>query len=362
MFSKIGLRISIKLLVLIVLATGARFSTIAFAQDQAKLCGREPALPVSDGAYNIQNNEFNSYAHECIRVDGPTFTVTESEITSGGPGGYPSIYKGCHWGICTSNSSLPVQVSVLRKLKSDWNTTQPASGAYVAAYDIWFNTTPAAAGRPDGAELMIWLKRTDGIQPAGAKVASDLKIGGATYDVWSHRRNSWNYIAYVRSTPIASVRDLDLKSFIQDAMERNYIHNNWYLIAVEAGFELWQGGAGLATKSFSVRIENNLSSASLKIWWPGEKAVLSGVQPFKARLARAALASYRMYWSVDGGELNLMSDNKTDWDHKEAAVNFSSWTWRDSGDRYGPFQVTFTAKDLSGAVVRQKTINVYVAK
>ena len=354
-------RISVKFTILVVVAVCAIFGTSISVHGQTELCGRQPALPVSEGAYNIQNNEFNSYAHECIRVDGPTFTVTESEITSGAPGGYPSIYKGCHWGTCTSNSSLPVQVSTLRRLKSDWNTTQPESGDYVVAYDIWFNTTPTADGRPDGAELMIWLKSTKGIPPAGSKVDS-VKIGGTTYDVWSQRRNNWNYIAYVRSTPTASVRDLDLKAFIQDATERDYIRNDWYLISVEAGFELWHGGMGLATNAFSVRVENNLSSAPVKIWWPKENAVLTGVQPFKARLAKVALSSYRMYWSVDGGELNPMSDNDTDWDHKEAAVNFSSWTWRGSGDRYGPFQVTFTAKDLSGVIVRQQTIKVYVAK
>ena len=359
MFPNADQRISVKLLV--VLAACSLLSKTVSAQDQANLCGRQPALAVSDGAYNIQNNEFNSDARECIQVVGSTFTVTKSEITSGAPGGYPSIYKGCHWGTCTLNSNLPLQVSVLRRLKSDWNTTQPATDAYVAAYDIWFNTTPTAKGRPDGAELMIWLKHTDGIPPAGSKVAST-KIGGATYDVWSHRRNSWNYVAYVRSVPTGSVHDFDLKAFIQDAVERNYIHNDWYLISVEAGFELWQGGTGLATNAFSVRIENNLSSAPLKIWWPKENAALTGEQPFKARLAKAALSSYQMYWSVDEGELNPMSDNETDWDHKEAAVNFSGWKWRDAGDRYGPFQVTFTAKDLSGAIVRQQTIKVYVAK
>jgi hypothetical protein len=361
MFTKAGQRISVKLMVLVIFAACAMFGTTVSAQDQKDLCGRQPALPVSDGAYNIQNNEFNSYARECIHVDGSTFTVTESKITSGGPGGYPSIYKGCHWGTCTANSGMPLQVSALRRLKSDWETTQPASDAYVAAYDIWFNTTPIATGRPDGAEVMIWLKHTDGIQPAGSKVAS-AKIGGAAYDVWSHRRNSWNYVAYVRSTSTTSARDLDLKTFIQDAVGRGYVRSDWYLISVEAGFELWQGGTGLATKSFAVRLENNLSSLPLKIWWPKENAVLLGVQPFKARLAKVTLASYQMYWSVDGGDLNLMSDNYTEWDHKEAAVNFSGWTWRDSGDHYGPFRVTFVAKDLSGAIVREQTIRVYVAK
>ena len=35
---------------------------------------------------------------------------------------------------------------------------------------------------------------------------------------------------------------------------RGYTKSSWYLIDVEAGFELWQGGAGLETNSFSVNI------------------------------------------------------------------------------------------------------------
>jgi hypothetical protein len=33
-----------------------------------------------------------------------------------------------------------------------------------------------------------------------------------------------------------------------------YTQSDWYLIDVEAGFELWQGGAGLETNSFSVDV------------------------------------------------------------------------------------------------------------
>ncbi len=35
---------------------------------------------------------------------------------------------------------------------------------------------------------------------------------------------------------------------------RGYIQKAWYLIDVEAGFELWQGGAGVATDSFAVSV------------------------------------------------------------------------------------------------------------
>jgi hypothetical protein len=72
-----------------------------------------------------------------------------------------------------------------------------------------------------------------------------------------------------------------------------------------------------------------------------------------------SLSSYQMYWSVDGGQLNLMSDNI---DHKEASVDLSGWTWRDAGANYGPFTVTFIAKNSSGTVLQQKTITIYRAK
>jgi hypothetical protein len=166
----------------------------------------------------------------------------------------------------------------------------------------------------------------------------------------------------VRSSPVDSVKEFDLRAFTRDAIRRGYIRQDWYLISVEAGFELWQGGAGLETVNFSAAAKNNLGKAALNIWWPKEKAVLSGVQSFKARLANMPVDAYRISWSVDGGKPNPMSDDSTDLNHKEASVDFSEWRWRDSGRRYGPFHITFTVEDLSGAMVRQKTVTVYVAK
>ena len=34
-------------------------------------------------------------------------------LMGGAPATYPSIFKGCHWGQCTANSGLPIQVSNL---------------------------------------------------------------------------------------------------------------------------------------------------------------------------------------------------------------------------------------------------------
>jgi len=125
------------------------------------LCNLQ-ALPVGGGAYTIMNNEWHSGAPQCITTDGNAgFTVANSSIanaTHGPPGGYPFIYKGCHWGACTPDSGFPIQVSSIHTgtVITSWSTTQPGgSNVYNVAYDIWFNQTPTTSGQANGAELMI---------------------------------------------------------------------------------------------------------------------------------------------------------------------------------------------------------------
>src|SRR5580698_6654654 len=120
--------------------SGAQAATTTLCQEETS--------PVSGGTYAVQNNEWNSSASECVSTDGNAdFTVANSAIsnsTSGAPGGYPAIYKGCHWGACTSNSGLPIQVGSLTpgKVTTSWTTSQTGAGAYDVAYDIWYNQSP----------------------------------------------------------------------------------------------------------------------------------------------------------------------------------------------------------------------------
>jgi cellulose 1,4-beta-cellobiosidase len=222
------------------------------------LC-RSQTLPIA-GGYTIQNNEWGSSAPECITTGGNTgFTVANSSIAnsaSGAPGGYPSIYQGCHWGACTSGSGFPIQVSKIRAgaVTTSWSTSQPGGGSdYDVAYDIWFNQTPATSGQPNGTELMIWLNHNGPVQPYGSRVASNVRIGGRRYSVWFGTQ-AWKTVSYTMTSGTTAVSHLDLRALVADAVSRGYINPSWYLIDVEAGFELWQGGAGLATNSFSVHV------------------------------------------------------------------------------------------------------------
>ena len=246
------------------ITTGLVVAGPAGARAATQLC-QSQTTPVAGGTYTVQNNEWGSSAPECITTDGNAdFAVANSSIsnaTNGAPGGYPSIYQGCHWGNCTSGglSASPVQASAITAgtVTTSWSTTQPGgSSAYDVAYDIWFNTTPTTSGQPNGTELMIWLNHNGPVQPFGSQVATSASIGGRGYNVWFGTQG-WNTVSYTMTSPATSVSGLDLAPLVQDAVRRGYIQPSWYLIDVEAGFELWQGGAGLATNSFSVSVNGS---------------------------------------------------------------------------------------------------------
>ena len=228
------------------------------------LC-QEQTAPVAGGTYVVQNNEYDSGAPECVTTDGNAdFTVANSSIanaTNGSPGAYPSIYQGCHWGNCSTGglSSSPVQVSSLTSgvVTTSWSTTQSGSGAYDVAYDIWFNQTPTTTGQPNGTEIMVWLNHSGSVQPFGSEVASNVSLGGHTYNVWYGAQSTWDTVTYDMTSPATSVSNLDIGTLARDSAGRGYTKSSWYLIDVEAGFELWQGGAGLATNSFSVNVNGS---------------------------------------------------------------------------------------------------------
>ncbi len=231
------------------------------AATATKLCNSQ-ATSVAGGAYTVENNEWGSSAPECITTDGKAeFRVANSSIANGGggaPGGYPDIYKGCFYGACTSGSGLPIRVSRIRAgtVTTSWRTAQPGgSSIYNAAYDIWFNKAPTTGGKGNGAELMIWLNHHGPKHPYGSEVASNVRIGGRTYNVWfGGRPGRFGTITYAMTSRKRSVSNLDLRPLEANAVSRGYLRRSWYLISVQAGFEVWQGGTGLATKSFSVKV------------------------------------------------------------------------------------------------------------
>jgi len=217
-------------------------------------CAQQGTIHINNATFTIQANEWNSSARQCVTYSsGTAWSVSTANFnlaTGGPPATYPSIYKGCHWGACTSGSNLPIQVRNLASATSSWSTTQPASGAYDVAYDIWTNSTATTNGQPNGSEIMIWLNSRGGVRPFGTNVAT-ATIAGLSWDVWTGRQSSWNIISYVLRGGGTSFNNLDVKALIDDSVARGSTNANHFLLDAEAGFEIWQGGQGLATNSFS---------------------------------------------------------------------------------------------------------------
>lgn len=249
-------------------AAGLAGTSSAAAATQS-LCGSQPAR-VSGGNYIVEKDEWDSSAAECLSLSGGTgFSVSKSAIANaidGAPGSYASEFNGCHWGTCSSGSlaAHPVRVSSLGigTASSSWSTVQPARAgdAYDVSYDIWVSRTARSgtSSNGNGSEIMIWLNRRGGVGPAGRQVASNVRIGIHTYDIWYSPPASpggGNTISYVMTKPHSSVSGLDLGRVIRNSVARGYTQPSWYLIDVEAGFELWHGGTGLATRSFSVNVK-----------------------------------------------------------------------------------------------------------
>jgi hypothetical protein len=240
-------------------AAPARAATAAHP-GWARLCHRyqHVAVTTSRGAqFVVKNDNFGGH-RECLVVRGrwPNFTVTHSPVPTwhAKPQAYPFILRGCSWGTCSADSGLPRRVQALRRPQATWDTTQVPHGRWDAAFDIWFGRHPMSTGQARGAELMIWLgARRIGV-PARTPV---VHIDHARWylEHWRacHLGDCWNYIQFRRVQPVRRVHRLRLQPFIGRGEKRGWIRPGWWLENIEAGFELWQGGRGLATDRFWAR-------------------------------------------------------------------------------------------------------------
>jgi len=242
---------------------GATIVVVAPAAQAAVTCEKFGQLSVQNGRYRVQNNVWGADTAQCIDTTTSGFTVTQAnhnKPTNGAPASYPSVYFGCHYASCSTGSGLPLQASTsaFNGINTSVSMTYPGSGVWDAAYDIWFDPTPRTDGQNTGAEIMVWLNHQGSIQPVGSRVAS-VSLAGSTWDVW-FGNVGWNVVSYVRTSATGSL-NFAVNTFYSDAISRGFAQRAWYLTSIQAGFEPWVGGAGLAVTAFSVGYTPNT--------WPG---------------------------------------------------------------------------------------------
>ena len=218
--------------------------------NEKRVCDKFGSTPVAGGRYEVQNDLWGAGTTQCVVAFDTGFRVEANHNKPSGPASYPSLVFGCNYGNCTKGTPFPRPVSDLGDLRTSWTTTTPSTGDYNVSYDIWLDPTARKTGRPTGLELMIWLKHTKRVNPIGDKVG-ETTIDGVPYDVWLGKLDLPT-ISYVRKEATNSVTNLSIPAFVTDATKRGAAKPGWYMTSVQAGFEPWIGGNGLATTNFSV--------------------------------------------------------------------------------------------------------------
>jgi len=218
--------------------------------------------------YRVLNNAWNGTDNvQCLQSIGNTFVVTSQGGVGPGnaPYSYPAVLFGYKDNYTSSfGSGLPKQISQITSVMTHWtHNAGTISGSYNAAYDIWFDTGPAdtkaTVGHdlPSAAYLMIWQYDPAGRQPIGSKLPNPAVIDGIQWNVWVGTGPvGVPCISYTYPEgQVLNGATLEIKDFINDAVARGSVPGNSYLAAVFAGFEIWSGGAGLATTDYWVALQ-----------------------------------------------------------------------------------------------------------
>jgi hypothetical protein len=234
-------------------------SGTALAASNCTLTGSQ-LQATSNPAYDIDANGYNLGGGTLSITDtgcASNFTVTTAtaSTTGGEPTAYPSLFYGCHWGTCSTGTGLPLAVSSVETpgtvVTTDATSFSSSGSTMDDAYDVWFNPSQTTTNNSSGTEMMIWLNSAGNPTPAGSEVFENVSIGGNVYNVWDNSGTVTFQFATTRDT----VTNLDLGPLTSYAVAEGYLPAADYLIDVEAGFELWSGGSGVAVNNFAVGVK-----------------------------------------------------------------------------------------------------------
>jgi len=155
------------------------------------------------------------------------------------------------------SKALPVRVSALHDQSLTWYAnTNGAPGLYNTSIDMW--VTKGARDTQAGikAELMVWFNNTVHYNYRDKPtVRVDRQEWYVTH--WGKPvPGNRNYVQFRLVHPIDRVhaRNMKLTPFYRAAERLGYVKRWWYMQSLEAGFEIWSNGTGLATTWFKAHL------------------------------------------------------------------------------------------------------------
>lgn len=207
------------------------------------------------GTYKLNPDNYGGGNADVCNTDGDADFSIQSQTASGtSPVAYPNLDAGCNsnvGGNCSSGWSEEEYSS----LDSDPNVSFATAGTpggsdeWDALVDNWW--APSTTGCPD-VEVGVMFDGANLPSASGTLVT----INGTDYYYKAESRSnascSWTYYLFRQQTFTSSITSLNLGPIFA------YVYNNGALQSTDlwrycgGGFELWSGGAGLETTSFSI--------------------------------------------------------------------------------------------------------------
>ncbi len=210
------------------------------------------------GGFTVSSNIWNSGAATAYRqctsatIQSPggvvsaefdwNFTSTNSDVKT-----YPNIQFGQQGANRPSTTPLlPVAIAAMPDLTATGAITTTCATAvpcyFDSGFDVFFSSTAKPKNLIEG-ELMI-ITSYNFVQPLGGWVATNVSIGGGTFNVRHFQMKSggrsWPYVAYYATSPITQIH-LNIKDFVTDAVQKDYIPASYYVDMIEIGTEALSG-------------------------------------------------------------------------------------------------------------------------
>jgi hypothetical protein len=188
--------------------------------------------------YFVANDMWNASAGSVSQtLSACSFSDWYVTATASG-GGTVLTYPDAHLDLGNSP-----RISSLSSVTSTFADTNPNTGTYEDAYDIWLNGIADPSAGSD--ELMIWTNN-HGQTPGGSPMAT-VTIGGQSWTAW---KGNGGYMAFVANSNVTA-GTVNLLGFFQWVIAQGWVPADSTLSQVDYGVEICSTNGAPATFSFS---------------------------------------------------------------------------------------------------------------
>jgi len=233
-------------------------------------CVKDKTIAVG-ASYKLNNNIWgsgsNGAGNQCVWYDNVSgkwgVNASHSSGTKQDIKGYPALVRGWLWynssgsiWASPTDTSFPVALNKIALFTSNWTVTVPANGEkYNTSYDIWMDSQSNPNYKAQ-YEIMVWINYKgpaylgSDFLPIGPKIASNVTVAGHVWNIYKGWNGTNNVFTFRRATNTSSVSNLNILALLNYAKNQGFVPANYYVLGMQAGFEIVAGGA-FRTESYT---------------------------------------------------------------------------------------------------------------